>query len=161
LTSVITKEYFIHSSLLKNILRFTCKYLGVKNAMPYLGLEVSGLLLGCNDDGKIVVNSFLTGDQRSEPFYTSMSDEFLASIANKISTYEISSRICGWFHSHPGIDLAFSYRDLQTQINLQRLSPDSIALVIYPLKKERFRFYRYDFSTEELRSVETHIIDDE
>ena len=161
MTSIITKEYLIYSSLLKNVLRFACKYLGVKNAIPYLGLEVSGLLLGRNDDGKIVVNSFLTGDQRSEPFYTSMSDEFLASIANKMSTHEITGEICGWFHSHPGIDVAFSYRDLKTQINLQRLSPDAIALVVYPLKKERFRFYRYDFSAEELCSVETQIIDDE
>jgi proteasome lid subunit RPN8/RPN11 len=157
---VRTKKYCIHSSVLNNILRLTCKYLGVENAGPYLGLEVSGLLLGLNDYEKIVINSFLTGDQRSEPFYTSMSDDFLASVANKISTHEISGKICGWFHSHPGIDVAFSSRDFETQINLQRLSPDAVALVVNPLKKERFRFYKYNFSTEELCSVNMLILDD-
>lgn len=154
------KIFYIHSSVLDNILRLVCKYLGVEAANPHLGLEVSGLLLGFNEENKIVISNFLSGDQRSEPFYTSMSDDFLASLAEQISKGEIAGDIYGWFHSHPGIDLAFSSRDLKTQKNLQRLSPDAIALVVNPLKQERFRFYRYDFSTDEIRSVKIHILDD-
>jgi proteasome lid subunit RPN8/RPN11 len=154
------KEYCIHSHVLKDVLRFTCKHLGVKEAEPYLGLEVSGLLLGRSNERKVVIKSFLTGDQISEPFYTSMSDDFLASVANKITTHEISEEICGWFHSHPGVDVAFSSRDYETQINLQRLSPDAVALVVNPLKKKQFSFYRYDFSTEELCLIKMRILDD-
>lgn len=151
------KPIHVSSQVLQEVLRFVCEELGVNMSGSHLGREVSGFLIGYDAGDKIIINDYLSGDQESQPLYTTMTDDFLASLANKVSAGELKGGIYGWFHSHLGIGLFLSSRDIKTLKNMQRLNPEAFALVIDPLTKERFRFFRYDFESEKLHVEKIHI----
>lgn len=151
------KEIYIDSKVLKEILSLACKFLGTGSSDTQLGLEVSGLIIGCAAKDRIIIHSILTGDQESKPFYTNLGDDFLASAAKKLADGEISGNIYGWFHSHVGIGVFLSSLDVKTLRNMQRLSPDTFAIVVDPLSKERFGFFRYDFKRDSPYRIDVRV----
>jgi proteasome lid subunit RPN8/RPN11 len=146
------KDVYIYTSVLRRILAFVCNHLDPSSSN--LGVEVSGLLIGREKGDKIIIHDFLTGDQKSTPLYTSLSEEFLAKTATMAAMGEINGRIYGWFHSHIGIGLFLSSIDVKTLKNMQRLCPYCFAMVVDPLTSERFRLFRYDFEEDRPYSIE-------
>jgi len=142
------KEIYIDSKVLNAILSLACKYIGTELSGSQLGLEVSGLLIGYDAGDKIVIHNFLTGEQESKPFYTSLSDGFLATTARRLAEGEVNGGIYGWFHSHVGVGIFLSSIDVRTLRNMQRLCPDTFAMVVDPLNRERFGFFRYNFEKD-------------
>jgi len=151
------KEVVVTSGVLKQVLRFACEKLG-EGPGGCLGSEVSGLLMGLEGKNDILIDAAVTGNQISKPFYTSLSDGFLAEVAKDISNGRMHGRILGWFHSHPGLGLFLSSIDVRSMRNMQRLNQNTVALVVDPLTEDKFRFYRYDFGQDRPYSLKARVI---
>jgi proteasome lid subunit RPN8/RPN11 len=143
----------ITQQVLNDVLKLVCEYIGTEDSGRHLGQEVSGFLVGRRLGNGILIGDFITGPQDSGPFHTNLKESFLANVAEEFAhgrgaSGEKKREILGWFHSHIGLGLFMSAIDLKTLKNMQRLSPDLAALVVDPLTRERFRFYRYDFDSD-------------
>jgi hypothetical protein len=53
-------------------------------------------------------------------------------IAEKIERQGRGEYIVGWYHSHPGFGCFLSSIDVETQLGLQRMFPQCVALVVDP-----------------------------
>ncbi len=93
--------------------------------------EIYGILIGKISDGIIFVN-------RAEPMTVGHSVDvqlgpehyvFIAQIQDELENAGKGEFMVGWFHSHPGLTLFYSYTDLMNHLNFQTANPDFIGIV--------------------------------
>lgn len=116
-------------------------------------LEISGLLLGREFAGGLVITSTTTGKQTSSAIRSELDENFMAAIAQDMITGKMTERIVGMFHSHPDIGIFLSQQDVRTLANFHTLYPGFVMMVIDPLKKPRYEFFRYDSQTRSAHSL--------
>jgi proteasome lid subunit RPN8/RPN11 len=105
--------------------------------------EIYGILIGTSDEHSVIID-------RAEPMtYGEATDVelgpehygFIAEIQDKLDGEGRNRYMVGWFHSHPGLGLFYSYVDIINQISFQGPNPDFMGLVFdhtYLLDKKKY-----------------------
>jgi len=121
-------------------------------------VEVSGLLLGREFAGGLLITSTVTGKQTSNESRSELDEDFMATIAQAMIAGQMVERIVGMFHSHPDIGIFLSQQDVRTFANFCRLYPGFVMMVIDPLRPrgERYKFFRYDAHTRSAHLLTVH-----
>ena len=121
-------------------------------------VEVSGLLLGREFVGGLLITSTVTGKQTSNESRSELDEDFMATIAQAMIAGQMVERIVGMFHSHPDIGIFLSQQDVRTFANFCRLYPGFVMMVIDPLRPrgERYKFFRYDAHTRSAHLLTVH-----
>ena len=143
--------------MIRQTLKTVCEGLG--RSAGGGSVEISGLLLGRDLAGNLFITSAVTGDQVSTEFGSELDDNFMARVAQAMITGKITERIVGMFHSHPGIGVFLSQQDVRTLANFQRLYPRFVMMVIDPLARVRYRFFRYDTEAQMARPLSVELIE--
>jgi proteasome lid subunit RPN8/RPN11 len=137
---------FIRKEAALQALKTVCR--GLATSPSDNNVEISGLLLGKEFSGGVVITSTTTGKQTSSQSGSELDENFMAAIAQDMITGRMAERIVGMFHSHPGIGIFLSQQDVRTLANFHALYPGFLMMVIDPLKlKKRYEFFRYDSET--------------
>ena len=89
---------FVTNAAISQALRVACA--GLAKSEEGKSVEVSGLLLGRDLVGDLLVTSAISGTQVSSELGCQLDENFLASVAYKILANKTSERIVGMFHSH-------------------------------------------------------------
>ena len=125
-----SKPVIIRAEVYKTIILYASRY--ANNAVPKKDWkEIYGVLFGYSDDDFIYVEKAeaLTHghdtDVQLEPKHYIFIDE----IQRKLDKDKNGLYMVGWFHSHPGLKLFFSYIDLINQLGFQQNNPDFCGLV--------------------------------
>jgi 26S proteasome regulatory subunit N11 len=137
-------------------LRIVCN--GLARSQHGDSIEVSGLLLGREIGAGLFITSAVSGKQVSTQYGSELDENFIAAIAHQVATGKREDRIVGMFHSHPGIGIFMSRQDVRTLMNFQRLHPAFVMMVIDPLTRVRYRFFRYDTETGTARPFPAELI---
>lgn len=102
--------------------------------------EIIGILVGNIEDHTILITDAISGEQEQHSTRATLPPTTIAKVTDKILKGEVSGRIVGWYHSHPGFGLFMSSTDVNTQKNLQQFSSNVTALIVDP-DCEEFGFF--------------------
>ncbi|HEY0090423.1 MAG TPA: hypothetical protein VGB37_16355, partial [Candidatus Lokiarchaeia archaeon] len=93
--------------------------------------EIYGILIGNTDDNFVYVEraEALTYGHSTNVQLDTKHYVFIDEIEQKLQEENKGFYMIGWFHSHPGLNLFFSYIDLMNQLSFQQSNPDFIGLV--------------------------------
>ena len=124
------KPVIIKAEAYKTIILYVSRF--ANNAIPPPNWkEIYGILIGTADDDFVYVESaealtygHSTNVQLDEKHYI-----FIDEIQQKLDKEKKGWYMVGWFHSHPGLNLFFSYIDLINQLAFQINNPDFCGLV--------------------------------
>jgi proteasome lid subunit RPN8/RPN11 len=124
------KPVIVKAEAYKTIILYVSRF--ANNAIPPPNWkEIYGILIGTADDDFVYVESaealtygHSTDVQLDEKHYI-----FIDEIQQKLDKEKKGHYMVGWFHSHPGLNLFFSYIDLINQLAFQQNNPDFIGLV--------------------------------
>ena len=124
------KPVIIKAEAYKTIILYGSRF--ANNAIPPpQWKEIYGILIGFSDDDFVYVENaealtygHATDVQLDEKHYI-----FIDEIQQKLDKEKKGYYMVGWFHSHPGLNLFFSYIDLINQLGFQQNNPDFIGLV--------------------------------
>jgi len=124
------KPVIVKAEAYKTIILYGSRF--ANNAIPPpQWKEIYGILVGYSDDDFIYVENaealtygHATDVQLDEKHYI-----FIDEIQQKFDKEKKGYYMVGWFHSHPGLNLFFSYIDLINQLGFQQNNPDFIGLV--------------------------------
>jgi proteasome lid subunit RPN8/RPN11 len=94
--------------------------------------EIIGILVGTIEEHTIVISDAISGEQEQEIARATLPPSTIAQVTDKILKGEVSGRIVGWYHSHPGFGIFMSHTDINTQKNLQQFSSKVTALIVDP-----------------------------
>jgi proteasome lid subunit RPN8/RPN11 len=147
---------FITEAAVRQALKTVCG--GLARSTDASNVEVSGLLLGREIGADLLITSAVAGDQVSTEFGSELDQNFMAAIAHSMVTGKLRDRIVGMFHSHPRIGIFMSQQDLRTLLNFHRLYPRFVMMVIDPLTRLRYQFFRYDIRTGSVRLLPALVI---
>ncbi len=124
------KPVLIKAEAYKTIILFANRY--ANHAIPQEEWkEIYGILIGKSDDDFVYV-------ERAEALAYGHSTDveldhkhygFIEEITNKLEAESKGYYMVGWFHSHPGFGLFYSFIDLKNQLNFQLPNPDFMGLV--------------------------------
>ena len=126
----ISKPVVVRAEAYKTIILYASRYSN-KSIPPKEWKEIYGVLVGYSDEEILYV-------ERAEPLAFGHATDvqlderhygFIEEIQNKLYNEGKGKYIIGWFHSHPGLGLFFSYIDLINQLFFQGLNDDSCGLV--------------------------------
>lgn len=124
------KPVIIKAEAYKTIILYANRF--ANNAIPSSEWkEIYGVLIGYDDDDFVHVikaealnYGHSTDVQLDEKHYV-----FIANIQEELANEGDKYYIVGWFHSHPGLNLFFSYVDIINQLGFQDKNKDAIGLV--------------------------------
>ena len=124
------KPVIIRAEAYKTIILYGSRF--ANNAIPPPNWkEIYGILIGTSDDDFVYIESaealtygHSTDVQLDEKHYI-----FIDEIQQKLEEESKKYYIVGWFHTHPGLNLFFSYIDLINQLGFQQNNPDFCGLV--------------------------------
>ncbi len=126
----IDKPVVIKAEAYKTIILYASRYAN-KSIPPEQWKEIYGILIGHSDDQLVYVEhaealtfGHTTDVQLDERHYT-----FIVEIQDKLDKEMKGNYMIGWFHSHPGLGLFFSYIDLINQLGFQAKNDDFCGLV--------------------------------
>ncbi|MHA2325923.1 MAG: hypothetical protein ACXACB_11015 [Promethearchaeota archaeon] len=93
--------------------------------------EIYGVLIGSATEDLVLVEQAeaLTFGHATDVQLDERHYGFIEGIENKLYQDKKGRYIIGWFHSHPGLGLFFSYIDLINQLGFQGKNDDAIGLV--------------------------------
>ncbi len=124
------KAVIIEAQVYKTIILYASRYAN-KSIPKEDWKEIYGMLIGYTDEELVYVEraealtfGHATDVQLDERHYA-----FIEEIENKLYKENNNRFIVGWFHSHPGLNLFFSYIDLINHLGFQGKNPDAIGLV--------------------------------
>jgi proteasome lid subunit RPN8/RPN11 len=125
-----TKPIILAAEAYKTIILYASRY--ANHSLPAKDWkEIYGILTGYTDDDFLYIeNAYAltfghdTDVQLDERHYV-----FIDEIQQKLDMEQKDHFIVGWFHSHPGLNLFFSYIDLINQLGFQAKFEDAIGLV--------------------------------
>ncbi|MFX1298941.1 MAG: hypothetical protein ACFFD2_29295, partial [Promethearchaeota archaeon] len=126
----ISKPVIIKAEAYKTIILYASRYAN-KSIPPEQWKEIYGILIGFTDNDFVYVEKAeaLTFGHSTDVQLDNKHYVFIAEIEDKIYEEGKGRYIVGWFHSHPGLGLFFSYIDLINQIGFQGKNQDAIGLV--------------------------------
>lgn len=124
------KAVVLKAEAYKTIILYASRY--ANNAIPSKDWkEIYGILIGNSDDQMIYVNKAeaLTFGHSTDVQLDEKHYGFIEQIELKLLEEGKKDYMIGWFHSHPGLGLFFSYIDLINQLGFQAKNDDFIGLV--------------------------------
>ncbi len=124
------KPVIINAEAYKTIILYASRY--ANHAIPSANWkEIYGILVGYVDDDFVhVENAFaLTFGHDTDVQLDHRHYIFIDEIEQQLYEENKGNFVVGWFHSHPGLSLFFSYVDLINQLGFQNKFNDSIGLV--------------------------------
>jgi len=126
----IGKPILIRAEAYKTIILYASRYSN-RSIPPEHWKEIYGILIGHSDDDLVYIEraealtfGHATDVQLDERHYA-----FIADIQEKLDEEKKGYYMIGWFHSHPGLGLFFSYIDLINQLGFQAKNDDFCGLV--------------------------------
>jgi proteasome lid subunit RPN8/RPN11 len=124
------KPVLIRAEAYKTIILYASRYAN-RSIAPENWKEIYGILIGHSDDDLVYIEraealtfGHATDVQLDERHYA-----FIADIQEKLDEEKKGYYMIGWFHSHPGLGLFFSYIDLINQLGFQAKNDDFCGLV--------------------------------
>ncbi len=126
----VSKPVIIKAEAYKTIILYASRY--ANQALPSKDWkEIYGILTGYSDEDFVYVeNSYaLTFGHDTDVSLDERHYVFIDEIQQQLDKEEQGHFIVGWFHSHPGLSLFFSYVDLINQLGFQAKYIDAIGLV--------------------------------
>ncbi len=126
----IGKPVVIKADAYKTIILYASRYAN-QAIKPEDWKEIYGVLIGNTTDEFVFVEAAeaLTFGHATDVQLDERHYGFIEQIENKLYNDGKGHYIIGWFHSHPGLGLFFSYIDLINQLGFQGKNNDAIGLV--------------------------------
>ena len=126
----VSKPVIIQAEAYKTIILYASRYAN-KEIPKADWKEIYGILTGyVNDDFVHVEDAYaLTFGHDTDVQLDQRHYIFIDEIQQKLDEEGKGHFIVGWFHSHPGLSLFFSYTDLINQLGFQAKNEDAIGLV--------------------------------
>jgi proteasome lid subunit RPN8/RPN11/tetratricopeptide (TPR) repeat protein len=105
--------------------------------------EIYGILVGTSDEHSVIIDraEAMTYGEATDVELGPEHYGFIAEIQDKLDSEGQNRYMVGWFHSHPGLGLFYSYVDIINQISFQGPNPDFMGLVFdhtYLLDKKKY-----------------------
>lgn len=124
------KPVIINAEAYKTIILYASRYAN-QAISPAKWKEIYGILTGYVDDDFVhVENAYaLTFGHDTDVQLDHRHYIFIDEIEQQLYEENNNHFVVGWFHSHPGLTLFFSYVDLINQLGFQNKFNDSIGLV--------------------------------
>lgn len=124
------KPVIINAEAYKTIILYASRYAN-QGIPPANWKEIYGILVGYVDDDFVhVENAYaLTFGHDTDVQLDHRHYIFIDEIEQQLYEENKGHFVVGWFHSHPGLTLFFSYVDLINQLGFQNKFNDSIGLV--------------------------------
>jgi proteasome lid subunit RPN8/RPN11 len=104
----------------------------LRHSVSFSGIEVAGVLIGKLIGDVVEISDSDTGPQIGTSGHVKLASTVAPLIAEKIERQGRDEYIVGWYHSHPGFGCFLSSIDVETQVGLQRMFPQCVALVVDP-----------------------------
>ncbi len=126
----MNKPVILKAEAYKTIILYASRY--ANSAIPSKDWrEIYGILVGYADNDYVYVEraEALTFGHSTDVQLDEKHYGFIAEIDEKLVKEGKGYYVIGWFHSHPGLGLFFSYIDLINQIGFQGKNEDAIGLV--------------------------------
>ncbi|MBN2154556.1 MAG: hypothetical protein JW776_00745 [Candidatus Lokiarchaeota archaeon] len=124
------KKVILSAEAYKTIILYSTRY--ANSSIPKeQWREIYGILIGTSDENSVIID-------RAEPMTYGESTDvelgpehygFISEIQDKLDSEGNNRYMVGWFHSHPGLGLFYSYVDIINQISFQAPNPDFVGLV--------------------------------
>ena len=126
----ISKPIVIRADAYKTIILYASRYAN-KSLPPEQWKEIYGILVGTSDEELVYVESAeaLTFGHATDVQLDERHYGFIEEIQEKLDKEGRGYYMVGWFHSHPGLNLFFSYIDLLNQLGFQQNNGDFCGLV--------------------------------
>ena len=124
------KPVVIKADAYKTLILYASRYAN-QAIKPEEWKEIYGVLIGTTTDDFVFVEGAeaLTFGHATDVQLDERHYGFIERIENKLYKEAKGHYIIGWFHSHPGLGLFFSYIDLINQLGFQGKNNDAIGLV--------------------------------
>jgi proteasome lid subunit RPN8/RPN11 len=124
------KAIVIKADAYKNIILYASRYAN-KSIPSEEWKEIYGILIGYTKDDLVFIEraealayGHATDVQLDAKHYV-----FIDEIQQKLDKEGKGYYMVGWYHSHPGLNLFFSYIDIMNQLGFQQNNPDFCGLV--------------------------------
>jgi proteasome lid subunit RPN8/RPN11 len=126
----ISKPVVIRADAYKTIILYASRYAN-KSISPEEWKEIYGILIGKADQDLVYVEraEALTFGHATDVQLDERHYGFIEEIQEKLDKEGKEYYMVGWFHSHPGLNLFFSYIDLINQLGFQQNNNDFCGLV--------------------------------
>ncbi|MFX1304671.1 MAG: hypothetical protein ACFFBV_06840 [Promethearchaeota archaeon] len=126
----ISKPIVIRADAYKTIILYASRYAN-KSLPPEQWKEIYGILIGTSDEELVHVEraEALTFGHATDVQLDERHYGFIEEIQEKLDKEGKGYYMVGWFHSHPGLNLFFSYIDLLNQLGFQQNNDDFCGLV--------------------------------
>ena len=127
---IISKPVILKADAYKTIILYASRYANA-SIPPEDWKEIYGLLIGYYDDNFLYVESAIpmTYGHDTDVEFSETDYGDVEKIHEELDKEGKGYFIVGWFHSHPGLTLFFSYIDLINQLGFQGKFNDAIGLV--------------------------------
>ncbi|MFW9829919.1 MAG: hypothetical protein ACFFEY_20285, partial [Candidatus Thorarchaeota archaeon] len=124
------KPVIIRADAYKTIILYASRYAN-KSIPPEQWKEIYGILIGTSDEELVYIESAeaLTFGHATDVQLDERHYGFIEEIQEKLDKEAKGYYMVGWFHSHPGLNLFFSYIDLINQLGFQQNNEDFCGLV--------------------------------
>lgn len=124
------KPIVVKAEAYKTIILYASRYAN-QAIPPAEWKEIYGILIGHITDALVIVEKAeaLTFGHSTDVQLDERHYGFIEQIENKLYEENQGRFIVGWFHSHPGLGLFYSYIDLINHIGFQGKNKDSCGLV--------------------------------
>ena len=124
------KAIVIKADAYKNIILYASRYAN-KSIPPEEWEEIYGILIGYTKDDLVFVEraEALAYGHSTDVQLEAKHYVFIDEIQQKLDKEGKGHYMVGWYHSHPGLNLFFSYIDLINQLGFQQNNPDFCGLV--------------------------------
>ncbi len=126
----ISKPVIIRADAYKTIILYASRYAN-KSIPSEEWKEIYGILIGKADNDIVYVEraEALTFGHATDVQLDERHYGFIEEIESRLDKEEKEYYMVGWFHSHPGLNLFFSYIDLINQLGFQQYNDDFCGLV--------------------------------
>ncbi|UCC19274.1 MAG: hypothetical protein JSV62_14405 [Promethearchaeota archaeon] len=124
------KPVIIKADAYKTIILYASRYAN-KSIPPEQWKEIYGILIGNSDKELVYVEraEALTFGHATDVQLDERHYGFIEEIQGKLDKEGKGYYMVGWFHSHPGLNLFFSYIDIINQLGFQQNNEDFCGLV--------------------------------
>ncbi|UCD01156.1 MAG: hypothetical protein JSV23_09775 [Promethearchaeota archaeon] len=126
----LSKPIVIRAEAYKTIILYASRYAN-KSIPPEQWKEIYGILVGYSDQELVYIEraEALTFGHATDVQLDERHYGFIEEIQEKLEKEGKGHYMVGWFHSHPGLNLFFSYIDLINQLGFQQNNDDFCGLV--------------------------------
>ncbi|MFX1417785.1 MAG: hypothetical protein ACFE9N_02565 [Promethearchaeota archaeon] len=127
---IARKPVVIKADAYKTIILYASRYAN-KSIPPEQWKEIYGILIGNSDNELVYVEraEALTFGHATDVQLDERHYGFIEEIQERLDKEDKGYYMVGWFHSHPGLNLFFSYIDLINQLGFQQNNEDFCGLV--------------------------------